>query len=263
MFIKLLRQILAPLKRFKHDSHYREWLRLSGKLKSVLPETESSVSISGFQFHFSDASALLNMFENIFTNECYRFKTSNPKPVIIDCGANIGVSVLWFSKNFPGSSIIAFEPDPLLFGLLQQNANANNIHADLRNVAVWNSNSELKFSPSKKQNAKISDTGTVTVKAIRLKEVLQKISQIDFLKIDIEGAEYAVLQDCKDELHKVQHLFVECHYKDGNITEVLSILQLLKDSGFICSIQTPGYKTPFSSMMGYQTMDVFASRTTG
>lgn len=255
--------MLAPLKRFKHDSHYRDWLRLSDKLKSVTPETKSAVSISGFQIHFSDASALLNMFDNIFSNECYRFKSSNPKPVIIDCGSNIGVSVLWFTKNYPGSSIIAFEPDPLLFGLLQQNTKTNNIHSDLRNEAVWNSNSVLKFSPSKKQNAQISDAGTVTVNAIRLKEVLQKFSQIDLLKIDIEGAEYAVLKDCKDELHKVQHLFVECHYKDGNITEVLSILQLLQDSGFICSIQTPGYKTPFSSMMGFQTMDVFASRTAG
>ncbi|MBL7929213.1 MAG: FkbM family methyltransferase [Bacteroidia bacterium] len=263
MLVKLLRQMLAPLKRFKTDSFYREWLRLSDKIKSIPSETVSSVNAAGFSIRFSDASALLNMFENIFVNECYRFKTSSTKPVIIDCGANLGLSVSWFARNYPGSSIIAFEPDPLLFGILQHNAQANNINADLRNEAVWNTNSELKFFSSKKQNAQIADSGTETVKAVRLKEILETYSQIDLLKIDIEGAEYAVIADCRNELHRVKHVFVECHFKDGNMSEVLALLQQLQKSGFSCSIQTPINKTPFLFMSGFQTMDIFASRTPG
>lgn len=255
--------MLAPLKRFKNEPLYREWLRLNDKLNSIPPETESSVAISGLQIHFSDASALLNMYDNIFLKECYRFKPSNPNPVIIDCGANIGISVIWFAKNYSGSSIMAFEPDPLLFGLLQQNVKANNIDADLRNEAVWNSTAQLKFSSSKKQNAQVSDAGAVTVKAIRLKEVLQKFSHIDLLKIDIEGAEYAVIKDCKEELPKVQHLFVEFHYKEGNMTEALSILRWIQEAGFRCSVQTPDNKTPFAFINGYNTMDVFALRASG
>lgn len=253
--------MLAPLRRFKNDSLYRDWLRLSDKLSSIKPETETFVNVSGLHVCFSDASALLNMHENIFLNECYRFNSSHSKPVIIDCGANIGLSVLWFAKFYPGSTIIAFEPDPTLFGILKQNAGANKIQAALKNEAVWNQNTELKFTSSKKQNARISETGTTTVKAVRLKEVLETFPVVDLLKVDIEGAEHAVLSDCKNELYRVKNLFVECHFSDGKMGESLSILQWLQESGFNCIIQTPFKKSPFTGIQGFHTMDLFASKT--
>lgn len=260
MLKKLLRQTLAPLKRFINAPNYREWLRLSDKLKSFPPETEGAVDVAGFKIRFSDSAALLNMYENIFLNECYRFNPSGSHPVIIDCGANIGLSVLWLAEHYPGASVLAFEPESSLFRMLQQNITANNFQADLRSDAVWNQNTEVRFTTGKKQDAHISESGTATAKAIRLKDVLQTFTHIDLLKIDIEGAEYAVLNDCRDELHKVKNLFVECHFRDGNMTEALSILQLLQESGFRCRLQTPFEKTPLSSMKGFQTLDVFAAR---
>lgn len=255
--------MLAPVKRFTSQVHYREWLSLAGKLRSFPPETESVIKAAGFTIRFSDASALLNMYENIFLNELYRFSTSSSQPVILDCGANIGLSVLWLAKNYPEATILAFEADPFLFRMLQLNMELNNIKAALRNEAVWNQNTSLNFSSSKKQNGRIDDSGSVTIKAIRLKEVLQTFKQIDFLKLDVEGAEYVVLNDCMDELHKVNHLFVEFHFRDSEMNEALSIIQSLCQNGFRCLMQTPVIKTPFFAIHGFQTLDVYAERMPG
>lgn len=260
MLIKLLRQVFSPLKRFSKEPSYRHWLRLADQLKTVPPETTSVINTDGLTIHFSDAPALLNMYENIFVNQCYRFIPSNTKPVIIDCGANIGISVLWFAKQYPDAFILAFEPDDYLFSLLKRNTNANNIMADLRNQAVWTEGKELKFSSGKRQNSKLSESGTTTVKGIRLKEVLAAFTRIDLLKLDIEGAEYEVIRDCRDELHRVNYLFVECHFMDGRISEVLTLLEILNQSGFQFSFQTPMQKNPFSAITGLHTLDVFASK---
>jgi FkbM family methyltransferase len=44
-----------------------------------------------------------------------------------------------------------------------------------------------------------------------LKKFIQDFKHIDFLKLDIEGAELHVLQDISSELHRVKHLFIEYH----------------------------------------------------
>ena len=59
------------------------------------------------------------------------------------------------------------------------------------------------------KQAKGEDDPKTTVTCVRLKDLLD--DDIDFLKIDIEGAEYAVLKDCSDDLTNVKNLFVEYH----------------------------------------------------
>ena len=41
----------------------------------------------------------------------------------IDCGANIGISILFFKKQYPDCTIMAFEPNPHAFPLLEKNVN--------------------------------------------------------------------------------------------------------------------------------------------
>jgi predicted O-methyltransferase YrrM len=51
----------------------------------------------------------------------YRFNSLITKPLILDCGANVGVSVLYFKRLYPDAEIIAFEPDEDVFAILKQN----------------------------------------------------------------------------------------------------------------------------------------------
>jgi hypothetical protein len=47
---------------------------------------------------------------------------SGRQPLILDCGANIGASVAWFSVRYPKAHIVAVEPAPENFALLSRNA---------------------------------------------------------------------------------------------------------------------------------------------
>ena len=88
-------------------------------------------------------------------------------------------------------------------------------------------------------------SGTKTINAIRLKDLLTE--KIDFLKIDIEGAEYAVLKDIKDSLFHVTNLFVEYHGSFNQTRELTDMLEWITEQGFNYYIKeaAPVYRTPF------------------
>src|SRR5215203_7438092 len=70
---------------------------------------------------------LLHTYQELFVNEIYKFKADTSTPVIIDCGANIGLSILYFKKIYKQAQIEAFEPDGKNFELLVQNCNINGL----------------------------------------------------------------------------------------------------------------------------------------
>ncbi|MBC7571555.1 MAG: FkbM family methyltransferase, partial [Spirosoma sp.] len=57
-------------------------------------------------------------------------------------------------------------------------------------------------------------------------------TRIDMLKIDIEGAETAVLLDCRDALTNVQNMFIEFHAYIGHPQTLASVMQVLEEAGF-------------------------------
>ena len=64
---------------------------------------------------------------------------------IIDCGANIGCSVIWFATQFPAADIIAIEPDLANFRLLQQNVGELD-GVRLIHAALWSSVTSVVIS---------------------------------------------------------------------------------------------------------------------
>ncbi len=60
----------------------------------------------------------MHSFDEIITQEIYRFKADTDAPLILDCGANIGLSALYFQRLYPKARIMAFEPDTHNFELL-------------------------------------------------------------------------------------------------------------------------------------------------
>ena len=75
---------------------------------------------------------------------------------------------------------------------------------------------------------------------IRLKELLEKETEIDLLKIDIEGAEVEVLNDCVENFHRVKLLFVEYHSFTNEEQKLDDLLGVLKKAGFRYYINSIG-----------------------
>lgn len=187
----------------------------------------------GKRLYYTKPAELLHGLNEIFIEEIYKLNLS-PRPYIIDCGANIGMSIIYLKDRFPDADIVAFEPDDKNFDLLTKNVTSFGLTGvTLKKEAVWIADTELSFKNEGTMSSKIDiaqDSALQKVKAIRLKNLLTK--KIDFLKIDIEGAEYAVLKDISENLHFVNHLFLEYHGIFDQNKELIEIFEILQKAGF-------------------------------
>ncbi len=219
-------------------------------------------------FDYNDIEVLSGMYNEIMYKEHYKFESPEKNPLIIDCGANIGMSVLYFHKTIPGARIIAIEADPDTFAILKKNCERNLIHATLINNAVWSSDDEtLRFGREGADAGSLhSNVNTVNVKTIRLKRLIAESGRIALLKLDIEGAEIEVLEDCRDQLNMVDKLFVEYHSFPEQPQQLNLLLTILSENGFRYLI-LPARKmyVPFINTFQQERMDlqlnVFAFRT--
>lgn len=198
--------------------------------------------------YFYDPFEFLYAVKEIFVDEIYKQNLESPK-YILDCGAHIGLSVIYLRNQFPRAEIIAFEPDEKNFELLTKNIKAQNIEGvEVVKKAVWINDNELQFSSGNSMSSKIAEPGKaelIKVKACRLKDYLTR--EIDFLKLDIEGAEFKVIEDIKDQLPLIKNLFIEYHGFFNNQDELLQILSWVEQSGFSFYIQEAAkiFKHPF------------------
>ena len=181
-----------------------------------------------YKIAYRDGPVFLLSINELFVNEFYKFKTNKDRPKIIDCGSYIGTSLLYFKVNYPNAEVTGFEPDETNYAILKMNVE-NWKFADTKviNAAIWVSNEGISFQSEGNMSSRIetnkeSNRNRKTVNSVRLKDLL--IEEIDFLKIDIEGAEYAILKDCADNLIFVKNLFVEYH---GNYNEMFKLNEIL------------------------------------
>ncbi|MBI2564770.1 FkbM family methyltransferase [Candidatus Woesearchaeota archaeon] len=171
------------------------------------------------------------LFQEIFVHQYYYFKTNKKNPNIIDCGANIGMSILFFKWIYPEAKIIAFEPNPKSFELLKKNIEQNKLkEITLVNAAVCDVEKNMKFSVNGSQLSflkTVKDKNEeVFVRAVKLSKYIDKT--VDLLKIDIEGAEGKVISEIKSKLKLVNQMVFEYHER-GNINSLSEILSNLKE----------------------------------
>jgi FkbM family methyltransferase len=204
-----------------------------------------------YKIAFRDSRVFLVSINELFVNEFYKFRPISDRPRIIDCGSYIGTSILYFKINYPNAVITGFEPDETNYSIVKSNLEAWNFSdTSLTNAAIWINNESISFH-SKGSMASRIETGIYdenkkkTVKCIRLRDLLNE--EIDFLKIDIEGAEHAVLKDCSDKLINVKNLFVEYHGVYSEMFKLNEILDILNHNEFRYYIKegSPVYAKPF------------------
>ncbi|MEI6213331.1 MAG: FkbM family methyltransferase [Desulfuromonadales bacterium] len=230
--------VYGPLKnlfKLAADSNYRRFWKLRSKLNRHQRYVECNVKLNGWDLFLPDAASFISAYEEIFVNRIYEFKSTNPRPYILDVGANVGVSVLFFKSLFPESEIIAFEADPEIYRYLIKNIHGNGfVDVSIFNRAVWFEESLLSFKPEGADAGRLtsrSSSGTIEVKSINLETYL-KNRKVDFLKMDIEGAEVDVLLHCGKSLDGVENIFIEYHSGVGETQRLDQLLGMLQKNGF-------------------------------
>ena len=204
--------------------------------------TPGTIRMMDYDVRYSDLQTFCPQWEDIFVKRTLAFTSATPAPRILDCGANVGLASLFFHRLYPGARITAFEADPALFALLKTNLNANEASAvETRHVALWTSTGTLTFHCEGSDSGMIGSLpGAVegratTVPSLRLRDVLDE-GPVDLLKLDIEGAEDAVLADCEPVLHRVKALVMDLHEFDPTVRQAPRVLELLTRAGFSYSI---------------------------
>lgn len=82
---------------------------------------------------YRSETEIKGLLRDLRNDEC-NFATNKNSPFIVDCGAHIGVMMLWFKSCYPSARIICFEPNPETFEILTFNVKNNN----LKNVRLIN-----------------------------------------------------------------------------------------------------------------------------
>jgi len=181
-------------------------------------------------------------------------------PLIYDCGANIGMSVLCFNTIFPKARIKAFEADPKICKYLKENLKRNNINGiKIINKAIWIDNNGVEFNTDGADGGSIygSLNNKIKVKSFELRDLLKSEDEVDMLKMDIKGAEADIFNDCKDTLKNVKNIFVEYHSWNNQRQKLNEPLEVLSKRNFRYFIKSVSKrKSPFISKAKNQDMDL-------
>ncbi len=231
---------------------------LKNRMVNIPRFTETRVKLLDKTIKIPDIASFKFIKNEIFDKEIYKFKAETNSPFIIDCGANIGLSVIYLKKLYPHAEIIAFEPDEKIFAYLKYNT--QNVF-DLNNVelvkkGLWKENTTISFYEEGADGGRIDNKqGTTTIQTVLLSDYLK--TSVDLLKIDIEGAEIEVISECKDYLKNVKNIFVEFHSMVDKQQRLGLLLNILENAGFRYYISHVGINShqPFIKKNVEQNMD--------
>ena len=145
---------------------------------------------------------------------------SGKTPLIVDCGANIGASVLWFSARYPEAHIVAVEPAPDNFALLRRNCAG--VNADLRCAGIGAQDGIARLSEKfgGEMGYRVSQhdgqhTNGVEVAVLSLETLMTGKPPSTYtpflLKVDIEGAEKSLFTGPAAVLDQFPIIIMEPH----------------------------------------------------
>jgi FkbM family methyltransferase len=199
-----------------------------------------STKLPPFRVFFENGPEFHHLKNELFTQDTYYFETTNPQPRIIDAGAHIGLTTLYFKKLYPHARITAIEANPAVWPIFEKNVFENQLEdVGLQKLALADAHGEKSFYIDATQDRWLStasftpgawtgsqESESITVPTVPLTDLLLEGQPVDFLKMDIEGAEQAVLFAAKDKLHLIHHLFLEFHpISTQSLTDLVEFLQ--------------------------------------
>jgi FkbM family methyltransferase len=215
---------------------------------SKTTELKTQTFANGFKISYRNDCELEVIYDDIFTKNTYFFASENPEPRIIDCGGHIGLAVLYFKSLYPRARIVTFEPNPETFFLLQRNIAQNNLrgveainkalsHEDKEDAILyvgedfleaWDSTDTLEADLW----ANMHRYRGIPVQSARLSSYMN--GRVEFIKLDIEGAEYHVLKESRAKIGSAGAITLEYHQNARNFAEgkLEKTLDILRAAGF-------------------------------
>jgi FkbM family methyltransferase len=167
-------------------------------------------------------SSDVGVFSSIFVHEELRpFQDLKDVSLVIDLGANVGLSAAYLLSCFPKARLIAVEPDERNLVLCKTNLAPYGDRATILHGAAWSRCTELalkigSFGDGREWATQVVEGSAVNanVEAWDVGTLIDMAGaeSVDLLKVDIEGAEREVFgPTCQKWLHRVRNLSIEFH----------------------------------------------------
>lgn len=240
----------------KADEMRRKWYLWRLRRKACNRKPGSLMRCLKYTVRINDGPNFYILYKDIFVRQIYHFEAQCSDPLILDCGSNVGMSILYFKHAYPRARIIGFEPDPAVFPYLQENISLNGL-ADVQLVkaALAEKQKTLTFYSDGKYGSCLAEHSPAgipegwvryEVPCVRLRDYLN--DPVDLLKMNIEGAEWEVLVDSKDRLRQIQKMIIEYHHLPSLPRTLHKILLLLHEQGFEYVVSDFGLETYSGSL---------------
>lgn len=223
---------LRHLRLFGRKDHPAAVGRLFGLLHRPKHQP-GSISWQGRSLLYADATALYHQLSDIYIEQTYDFSCNRPDPRILDVGGHIGLASLRFRELFPKARLTTFEPDPALADRLRANlATAGDTVTEIIAAAAWTSDGVSNFAATGDDSGALAANGTVQVATVDLARFCSE--PIDYLKLDVEGAEFELIAHlaATGALARVERLFVELHEWGPVLPRFHETLGSLAKAGF-------------------------------
>lgn len=218
-----------------------------------------------FQVAYLDKQEYHALKREIFTEDIYHLDLETSHPLFLDLGAHLGLASLYFAHRFPAARVLAVEPHPVSFQLLQENIWHNRLdhrvsclqaavtpgsqptttlHADPE--ASWLS------TASTKPGAWTGDQTTtqLTVPAISVQQLLadqldiNQPNPIDLVKLDVEGLELELLTAARSFFPQINHWLIELHPPKHDTGQLETTIRSLLEQNYTqIEIWPHGYGT--------------------
>ena len=196
------------------------WVASQSRLMKQHLEVLVSTPCVPAPLHLRVRSTDISTFSEVILRSEYDWQFPTEPKVIIDAGANIGLSAVFFAHRYPNARVFAVEPEPRNFELLKRNtvpyANIVPIQA-----AIWGRNENLTLTDPglgdwgfrTLADDRAATTGFCKVPGITADQLMADfgITHVDVLKIDIEGAELEVFETCSSWIRSVGTIVIELH----------------------------------------------------
>lgn len=217
----------------------------------MFPQT---TNINDFRITFFNKEELKILKKEIFQNQIYSINLKNPSPTILDVGAHIGLATLFFKERYPNSTISSFEPNPNTYPLLEENIEINGLKKVrtynfgfgrkecIRDLYIDKSGNGAFSTASFLKNAWNGEQKTKPIQ-IQIKRLSKHINEsIDILKIDVEGAEWEIMEDLEktNRFPYIKNILLEYHPRKNS--KVTTLTNILKNNGFDLKYMYEGKK---------------------
>ncbi len=214
-----------------------------------------SSRIGDFTIYYENAEEFRVLKREVFSRNDYYIELDAERPLIVDAGANIGDTALYFKRLYPQAKIIAVEPFPRNVALLRRNIVENQLSdvcvveaalaAKRGGITLYADTSGYDWfttvSVHEQGWDKQQKTAAITLPAVTLSDLVPS-GNIDLLKLDIEGAETQVLPAIQKELPRIRNIIFEYHPVSGRSPEAL--VRMLERAGYEVEARVEGAVRP-------------------